>query len=172
MLRLTLAVTLMLTQTWQAFAAPVYFCVAPDGSLGVDLGPESCGCRNVAEVAEVETPSQVDQSASGPCASRGCCDGHDREDVDLVLELDQLPVDATALAPVDCLCKHVPVSCTSAQVVSKSRNVLRAPSFSNVGCLRVQCESLVSGSADWGLRPSLDDSGGRLRSLKCIVLRC
>lgn len=176
MLRLSLAVTLMLTQTWQAFAAPVYFCVAPDGAQGVDLGPETCACRYAVELVAVATPADLTPAETGSCATRGCCGGHDRDASESIAEVEPLveagQVDSSALVPADCLCKHVPVSCTSPQVVSKLRTLLPASTMSHAGCLLVKSVSLVTGSADWGLRPPLDDSGGTLRALKSIVLRC
>ena len=90
MIRPTLTLILVALQCFSWSAAPLYLCVSRDGTVCIDLGPETCrDCRH--STSQVESPSH----------DEACCAvSHDRDGAE-----DQ-PSEIMACGDCECDCMH------------------------------------------------------------------
>lgn len=174
MLRLSLAVILMVTQSTQAFAVPIYLCVAPDGSLAVDLGPDACQCRGDADHGDTVCGEMAHEHPACERHEPACCNACESQASDFAATPETGAADEGLVGQPACECNHVPVSGAAAQVISRSRSTVRVlVAWIGTGAaLPAHSADRVTERDVHSNRERPPSSSGSASVLKTIVLRC
>lgn len=152
-----LSLGLMMTQLLSWSVSPLYLCVAGDGSVCIDFGPENCHCCMHSQDVE--------------CAGECACTDHDRSQHE-----QQAGHEEKSVAAEPCDCTHIQISQTPNSTLIPSTNSPDAERLvvflATITCDLCAHAGVPPTDARNGILQTLHAPPSALAVLASVIMRC